>query len=438
MTELLPSGADLLATGLTVLRAHQERSLATISLIAAENAMVPFARLPLICDLYNRYMFEQDPDPAAGGWNFPSAKSAAWLETGLAVPLLRRLAGAEHVNVRPLSGLHAMEMVITALGGQSGETVACIATGQGGHYATADVARRLGHPVVHLPGCGPHELDLEQLAEVCEMYRPSLIYLDQCHALDPVDTARVVTAVKQVSPATHVHVDISHPLGLVLGGALPNPLAEGADSMSASTHKTFPGPQKGIIATRDASVHAKIQAVQPQLVSNHHIGAVAALGLSLAAFADQAGAYAHAVVATARSLGKELAHAGWEVAGAEFGYTRTHQLWVTTPRLAAREAAERLYAAGIHVNWLSDLPLKQPALRLGLAEAAWTGLTPADMPRLAAIMTSAVEGERPPVDLARQTAELRSTLAYPFAPALTRDAVGDASWTAASFVGQIA
>ncbi|WP_327258152.1 hypothetical protein [Streptomyces sp. NBC_01244] len=424
MTLPVPSGADLLTRSLDVLRTHQERSERTLSLIPAENIMTPLARLPFLADLAARYMFDEHTDPAVGDWRFPAGKEAAWLETGLTVPLLRHLTGAATVNVRPLSGLHAMQMVLAGLGGPPGSTIACLAPGQGGHYATADIARQLGYTPVHLPGRGMHNLDTKELAGFLSKHRPSLVYVDQCHALTSLDVTPLADAIKYGGLPTVLHVDISHTLGLVLGGALPNPLACGADSLSASTHKSFPGPQKGIIATRTAATGQRITQIQPRAVSNHHFAAVAALGLSLAAFADRAGTYAQAVIANARMLGKELAHSGWSLAGSEFGYTRTHQLWVThTPQPTARAAAARLYEAGLHVNWLTDLPVG-PALRLGLAEATWLGLGAQDMRRLAQIMTAAADESVPLSELADRTAALRPGPGrrYPFAPRLEGDA----------------
>ncbi|MFC1435366.1 hypothetical protein ACEZDB_32470 [Streptacidiphilus sp. N1-3] len=438
--EPAPTGSALLSQAMAVLRAGQDRAETTITLIPAENSLWPPVRLPMLADLAGRYMFENDPDPQAGDWNFPAARASAWLETGLAVPLLRRLADAPFVNVRPLSGLHAMQMVVAALGGIPGSgTVACLSADQGGHYATAGIVTRLGHRVVQLPGTGQHGPDLEQVADLCAEHRPALVYLDQCHALNPFDTAPIAAAVRSSSPATKVHVDISHTLGLVLGGAVANPLDGGADSISASTHKSFPGPQKGVIATRDADLHQRFALVQPQFVSNHHFGAVAALGLALAAFADQAGSYAQTAVTNAQTLGKHLAHAGWDMHGAEYGYTRTHQLWAEVPGVARQIAAGRLYDAGVNVNWLTDLPVTRMGLRLGLAEAAWIGLRPADMADLSAIMAAAVTGERPAGELAHATAALRRRVpAYPFTPVLDPRTAGDAAAVLGSVTAEFA
>ncbi|MGA5703065.1 hypothetical protein [Peterkaempfera bronchialis] len=408
------TGAQLLTTALTVLAGHERAARQAINLVPAENAMWPIARLPLVADLAGRYMFDQHPDPGQATWRFPGARDAQWLETGLAVPLLQRMLGADHVNVRPLSGLQAMEMTLACY--PAGTLVAVLSPDQGGHYATAAVARRLGQQALTVTGPDPHHLDLAQLAELCATERPTLLYIDQCHALVPYDIAAITTAVKGACPETVVHADISHLLGLVLGGAVPNPLTCGADSLSASTHKSFPGPQKGILATNTPGIAAAWQQVQPQLISSHHFGSAAALGLALAAFADHAPAYAQMVVACARALGKHLAAAGWDVAGTDFGHSRTHQLWVTTtPRLDSRTAAERLYAAGIRVNWLDDLPLGYPALRLGLAEAVWCGLAPSDMPLLAQLIDQALTGTREPADITADVAALRTGNPYPFA-----------------------
>jgi glycine hydroxymethyltransferase len=391
-------------------------------MIPSENMLPPLARLPLLSDLYSRYFFNDAEDPS--DWRFPAARDAAALETQLTIPLLRRLARASHVNVRPISGLNAMTLTLAALAGSPGSPVVVLSPQLGGHYATAALAARLGLQPVLMTGPDPHTPDLDRLSDLLGRHQPPLLYLDQSHGLVPFDIAAIVSAARQASPGTKVHADVSHWMGLTLGGALPNPLDAGADSFGGSTHKTFPGPQKGIIATNDAEIARLLRVAQPHVISSHHYGATCALGLALALFAGRCPDYPCTIIANARVLGVRLAEEGLPPEGAAFGYSKGHQLWVRTAvhGVTAADAAGRLAAAGIRVNFLTDLPgISEPALRLGLNEPTWLGLQTGDMPELASIMTAAIFATRPHRDLAERTAALRSRLPASHVPPALRE-----------------
>ena len=414
-TSARPDGTDMDGAELTVTQAlrlladHQRAATRTLTMIPSENILPPLARLAWLTELTGRYFFNDVED--SDDWRFPAARDAAALETRLTLPLARRLTGAAHVNVRPLSGLNAMGLVLTALGGPPGSSVLVVSPQSGGHYATADLARRFGLRPVLWDSSDPHRPDLDRLADLLAEHKPTLLYLDQSHSLVPFDVQAITRLVRRCSPGTLVHVDVSHWMGLVLGAALPNPLQQGAGSFGGSTHKTFPGPHKGLLATNDDQVAARLRAAQPHLISSHHYAATCALGLSLALFAPTARTYATTVITNARTLGAALHQRGLTPEGAAFGFSRGHQLWVrTAPHgIPAATAADRLYAAGIRTNFLTDLPrIGEPALRLGVNEATWLGLTPADMPDLADIITGAVLGDRPPHHYADQVAELRN------------------------------
>jgi glycine hydroxymethyltransferase len=396
---------------LRLIASHERAAVRILVMIPSENVLPPLARLPLLSDLYSRYFFNDAEDP--GDWRFPAARDAAALETQLTIPLLRHLARASHVNVRPISGLNTMTLVLAALAGPPGSPVAVLSPQLGGHYATATLAAQLGfHPVL-LTGPDPHAPDLDHLSDLLRRHQPPLLYLDQSHGLVPFDIAAIADAARQASPRTRVHADVSHWMGLTLGGVVPNPLDAGADSFGGSTHKTFPGPQKGIIATRDPQIARLLRDAQPHVISSHHYGATCALGLALALFAQRCPDYPRTIIANARALGTRLADEGLPPEGGAFGYSKGHQLWIRTEPhgIAAAEAAGRLAAAGIHVNFLTDLPaISEPALRLGLNEPTWLGLQPGDIPELASIMTAAIFATRPHRDLAERTAVLRGRL----------------------------
>jgi glycine/serine hydroxymethyltransferase len=109
------------------------------------------------------------------------------------------------VNVRPISGLNAMTLVLAALAGQPGSPVAVLSPGQAGHYATAGLAARLGLRPVLLTGPDPHTLDLQQVSDLLHQHRPLLLYLDQSHGLAPYDVHTITQVARQASPGTRVH-----------------------------------------------------------------------------------------------------------------------------------------------------------------------------------------------------------------------------------------
>ena len=386
---------------------HQARS--TINLVASENAMSGLAKLPLLLDTYHRYFFNETHDPRR--WNFRSAAPAARLETDFTIPILRELARAAHVSIRPLSGLSGMALVLAAYGGPPSSCVAVIAPENGGHYATPDIARRFGQRVVFLGGPNPHELDYAAAAAVVAANRPALIYVDQSNCLFPIDISALVRRVRAVDDSVIIHVDVSHWLGLVLGGVFDNPLDCGADSFGGSTHKTFPGPQKAILCTNRADLDEQLRAAQEFLVSSHHFGAGLSLGLALAEFRDCGGPeYAQAILKNTQQFGRLLHERGLPVVAADRGFSAGHQLWLDTAAegLPAQVASDRLYAAGLRVNFQPLPGLCMPAVRVGLNEATYRGLREPEIGELADIFVLAIGMQAPSAGLAARTAELRS------------------------------
>lgn len=382
-----------------------------INLVASENFQSVTSRLPMLFDSNNRYFFRHATSDEDYG--FRGGAAAGRLEREVAIPILQESLGSPYVSVRPISGLNAMLSVMAAYGGPPGSTCLTLHGDQGGHSATRPLAERLGLSVTPIPGDGPHSIEIAGLEDLFRRLRPNLIYFDQSNALFPyLDLRAVRRAAEDSGVPIVVHVDCSHWLGLILGGRLPNPLDLGADTISGSTHKTFPGPQKGFVATRSASHWATFCRTQGNVISSHHSGAAASLALALAEFVVQGGReYADATVANAKSLGQQLTALGLEVYAGERGYTESHQLWIdtTTTGLAASDVAQRLFEAGIRVTDLPRMPgIGGPGLRLGLQEATLRGMKTGDASRLADIMISAIRSARPLELLADYVAELRT------------------------------
>src|SRR5207244_4955878 len=110
-----------------------------------------------------------------------------------------------------------------------------------------------------------------------------------------------------------------------------DPWRDGATWVTASTHKTFPGPQRGVIvADLDEDNERKFwpsadRGVFPGPSSNHHLHTLPALLVALREMRQHATAYAAQVVRNARALGRALDDEGVRVHARDFGYTARHQ-----------------------------------------------------------------------------------------------------------------
>ena len=209
-----------------------------------------------------------------------------------------------------------MAIVLRSLGGGQGGNILTVSPEQGGHYATKDLANSFGLNVDFIHGLNEYLLDYDSLEKQLFEKEYTLIYLDQSHCLFPIDIKKVSEIVKKVSPNTLIHVDISHCLGLVFGKTINNPLEDGADSFGGSTHKTFPGPQRAVFCTNNTALAEIIDNNQNFMVSSHHFGTVASLGIALLEFKEMGGEkYTKQIIKNSKILAENLYDYGYDVKG---------------------------------------------------------------------------------------------------------------------------
>lgn len=393
---------------LSLLACEDSSARRSLNLTPSENVLSPLARLPFVLDGYSRYYF--DHLRMFGAWSFFGALEHGQIEDQVLLPLLRNLAAAEYITVQPISGLNGMTVAMSALA-NPGDTVLTMPLAAGGHMSTARVAGRLGLRQLDLPMLDEFTVDLDGLKGTLAQERPALIYLDQSTVLFPVDIQPLRAVLDSAGSSALLHVDTSHLNGLVLGGALANPLHRGADSFGGSTHKTLPGPHKAFLATRNADIAERFAAAAGDLVSHHQPAAVASLAITLLEFRDCGGdRYARQVVKNAQSFAAALAQRGLQVVGADRGYTACHQLWVDPGTADSARAAEQLYAAGVRVNRVGVPGIKGSALRLSVAEVTRLGAEEEAFGLLAGALADALDGTDPIND---DLAQLRAQLDRP-------------------------
>jgi aminomethyltransferase len=199
--------------------------------------------------------------------------------------------------------------------------------------------------------------------------------------------------------------DMAHVLGLA-GPHFQEPFAEGADVVTGSTHKTFFGTQRGIVAANwreEEKRYALWEAVRsrtfPGSVSNHHLGTL--LGLLMAVYEMNAfkDPYQRAVIQNAKAFARALSDTGLAVAGdPAISFTETHQVIVKVAYAKAVEAARLLEANNIICNYQAA-PDEEGftaagALRLGVQEMTRFGMRPEDFRTLAQMIHDVVTGGR--------------------------------------------
>jgi aminomethyltransferase len=285
--------------------------------------------------------------------------------------------------------------------------------GRGGHLsaqpmgALKDFVARDPHTerpaIVNFPvlEANPYRIDVPATLELIEEYRPELIVFGKSMVLhrEPVADVRRFLDEREIDAV--VMYDMAHVLGLA-GPHFQRPFAEGADIVTGSTHKTFFGTQRGIVAggiREDEERYALWESIMnrafPGAVSNHHLGTL--LGLLMAAFEMNAfkEEYQPRVVANAKAFARALAEAGLQVEGDPGNdFTETHQVLVRVGYGRGPEIARRLEANNVICNYQA-LPDDESftaasGLRMGVSEMTRFGMQEEDFAELAHLLRDVI------------------------------------------------
>lgn len=368
----------------------------TINLIASENVMSPLAELLYLNDLSGRYA-----EGTVGSRYYQGTKYVDVLEDSLSKKFASRL-GATFVDVRPISGTLANLAVYFALVPEGG-VVASLPIRCGGHISHNNVGgpKALRLKVVELPFDSERfNVDIDAARRVIEEKKPSLIILGASLYLFPHPVKEIAEIAATVG--SHVLHDSAHVFGLIVGGVFPNPLREGAQVVTTSTHKTFPGPQGGLIATTlPETLNSQIQrAVFPTFTSNYHLHRYAATYVTLVEMEVFGSEYAAKIVENARALAEALAAEGLAPVAESQGYTKTHQVAVDVSKFGGGDRVAALLEEANIITNKNALPwdksvLKPSGIRLGVQEMTRFGMGKDEMREIAKLIARVLKGEDP-------------------------------------------
>ena len=257
--------------------------------------------------------------------------------------------------------------------------------------------------VVNFPVCrdNPYKMDVEETKKLLDRYRPELIIFGKSMVLHKEPVAQIRQFVDEQKIPTTIMYDMAHVLGLI-GDHFQNPFQEGAEIVTGSTHKTFFGPQRGVIGVNYKEEDLKYglwktieSRTFPGSVSNHHLGTQ--LGMLMAAYEMNQfrDAYQSAIIHNAKSFARSLRSYGLDVVGdPAIDYTETHQVIVSVGYGEGAEIAERLEQNNVIVNYQATPDEEgftaSGALRMGVSEMTRFGFEEKDFDQLASLMADCI------------------------------------------------
>ncbi|MBZ9569472.1 serine hydroxymethyltransferase [Patescibacteria group bacterium] len=395
---------------LSLLKKHQEWRGNCINLIASENAMSPIAERVYLSDLMHRY---------AEGLPFKryyqGLKYFDEIENKV-IEEFKKHFKANFVDVRPISGTSANLATFSTLA-RKGDKILTLGIQGGSHvsHEPPGAAGILGLKVFHFDfNKKILNIDLEQARKKILKIKPKFIILGGSVILFP----QPVKELKRICQKTKTKIiyDAAHVFGLICAGFFQNPLKEGADIITSSTHKTFPGPQGGIILGNiDNDLQKKIQKkVFPGVLSNHHLHRIPALYLTLLEMKKFGKSYARQIIKNAKTLAKELYNFGFDVLGKEKGFTQSHQVVVDVRENGGGDfVAKRLERANIILN-KNVLPGEEKVdvihpggLRIGVQEMTRFGMKEKEVKQIAKFMKEVVLDKKSPEKIKRKVIKFR-------------------------------
>jgi glycine hydroxymethyltransferase len=371
-----------------------------VNLDPAANVMSPRAEALLARGLGSR------PSLGHPGDKYETGLEAIEQIEVIAAELAADVFRADYAEVRVASGAMANLYAFLACAGP-GDPIVAPPAAIGGHvtHHAAGAAGLRGLEVHPAPvDHSRYTVDVAGLRELARRVRPRLITLGGSLNLRHHPVAAVRDVADEVG--ARVLFDAAHLAGLIAGGAWPNPLDDGAHLMTMSTYKSLAGPPSGLVATNDAALAERIDAIAfPGLTANFDVAKTAALALTLIDWQRFGSEHASAMVGVARALARHLADRGVPVVGADTAHDDGAEL-TDSHAFALDARGHGGGSAGAHhlrrANLLTSaigLPGDGPGggggIRIGVNEMVRRGMTTADVADLADLVVRGLVSPRP-------------------------------------------
>lgn len=418
--------SDLILNLIEASRKHEQyRDKECVNMIASEGLKSPAVNqmLSLSHDLECRYAEgENDLEGHVKKRYYQGQKYMSQIED-YATDIMKSLFKTDWADVRLVSGTHANlatfkglslasknnKMVVTPL--SCGAHISHDYTGLAGNILGLD-------NINHVYDVDEFNIDPDKSAYVIRAAKPGIVTFGGSLFLFPHPVKELRAVCEEVG--AYVAYDASHVLGLIAGGEFQDPLREGADFITSSTHKTFPGPQGGVIMgspTNPALEKAvkKIQfAIFPLSASNTHLGRLPALSIAALEMKLFGAELARQTVKNAQTAGQCLYENGVKVLAEKKGFTQSHQIAVDIRSFGGgKKIAQDLEDANIILN-KNLLPYDDQSskddpsgLRIGFQDVTRRGFKEGGIKHLCDLMLDVIKSKRKPAEVKEDVLALK-------------------------------
>jgi len=409
-----------------ILIEHNKLFNDSIPLIASENITSPAVDEACNSDFSHRY---------AEGWVgervYAGCKYIDLVED-ICMELAKEYFKCVHADVRPISGVVANLAMYNAFTSENNGKMLIMPIPKGGHishapkftksgmaiYGTAGTVRGLNIEYMAFDN-DEMNIDPDATAKIIREVKPEMVLFGGSVFLFPHPVKELSEVAKEVG--ANVGYDAAHVAGLIGSGYFQDPLREGADAMTLSTHKTLPGPQHGtLVSDREDLIETLKPCMFPALLSNHHLHNVAGLAIALAEMLEYGKDYHKNVIDNAKALGQALYERGINVLMEHKGFTESHQIVVDITNfeksIGLGGDIERLVEdANIIINrnllpWdiAQGRHYKNPGgLRLGTSEVTRLGMGKSEMIDIADFFKDLLVDKKDPEKVKQEVTEFK-------------------------------
>ena len=392
----------------------------SIPLIASENIPSPAVREAVMSDFGNRYAEGWPGERVYAGCTYIDEVETQCME------LAQKLFDAEFADVRAVSGVVANLAIYSAYSNPGDVMIASsipagghISHGKKEHSGTAGLVHGLD---IEFFAFDPEEmtLDVDKTKAKVEDLKsqgrlPKIAMFGGSVFLFPHPVKELAEFLK--GHGMHINYDAAHVAGLIAGGKFQDPLREGTDTMTMSTHKTLFGPQGGLVIGSEEHAEPIKKAMFPGLTSSHHIHHMGAKAVAFAEALEFGKDYAEQTIKNAKVLASELNNLGFKVLGEKRGYTESHQTVVNVLDYGDGGTIEAdLEKANIIVNRQlipGDLKANRHymhpgGIRLGTSEITRLGMKESEMKEIASLLKQVVVDKKDAGEIAARVKEFKT------------------------------